>query len=155
MKTFNHEDHEEIEGHEVKREIVRPGVRVASPLSLEAEHAMYQTIGCALAVHRELGPGFLESIYRKAMYLELDAHCVKHERERPVRVSYRGVDIPGQRVDLIIEGLIVVELKSVVRLADVHRAQLISYLRTTGLRGGLLINFAERRLKDGIKRVVL
>ena len=154
MKNLDHEGHEEIEGHE-ERAIIRPGVRVSSPLSIEAERAMYQTIGCALAVHRELGPGFLESIYRKAMYLELDAGCMRYERERPVRVSYRGVDIPGQRVDLIIEGLIVVELKSVVRLADVHRAQLISYLRTTGLRGGLLINFAERRLKDGIKRVVL
>ena len=155
MKSSNHEGHEEIEGHEGEHAIVRPGLKVSSPLSIQAERAMYQTIGCAIAVHRELGPGFLESIYRKAMYLELDARAMQYERERPVRVSYRGVDIPGQRVDLIIEGLIVVELKSVVRLADVHRAQLISYLRTTGLRGGLLINFAERRLKDGIKRVVL
>jgi GxxExxY protein len=155
MKNLDHEGHEEIEGHEEERAIARPGVQVASPLSVEAERAMYQTIGCALGVHRELGPGFLESIYRKAMYLELDARCMRYERERPVRVCYRGVDIPGQRVDLIIEGLIVVELKSVVRLAEVHRAQLISYLRTTGLRGGLLSNFAERRLKDGIKRVVL
>ena len=155
MKSFNHEGHEEVEVHEGKHAVVRPGIRVSSPLSIEAERAMYETIGCAIAVHRELGPGFLESIYRKAMYLELDARGLRYEGERPVRVFYRGVDIPGQRVDLIIEGLIVVELKSVVRLADVHRAQLVSYLRTTGLRGGLLINFSERRLKDGIKRVVL
>src|SRR4029078_3227823 len=111
--------------------------------SAEAERAMHQTIGCAITVHRELGPGFLESIYQKAMYLELDARHIGYERERPIRVSYRGVDIPGQRVDLIVEGLIVVELKAIAQLADVHRAQLISYLRTTGLRGGLLINFSE------------
>jgi GxxExxY protein len=154
MKTDNHEEHEEIEGHEEKLSSV-PGIRAASPLSIEAERAMHQTIGCAIAVHRVLGPGFLESIYRKAMYLELDARGLAYERERPIRVAYRRVDIPGQRVDLIIEGLIVVELKSVVHLASVHRAQLVSYLRTTGLRGGLLINFGERVLKDGLKRVVL
>ena len=149
-----HEGHEEIEGHE-ERPISVPGIRAASPLSVEAERAMHQTIGCAIAVHRALGPGFLESIYRKAMYLELDARGLAYERERPIRVAYRRVDIPGQRVDLIIERLIVVELKSVAHLTDVHRAQLISYLRTTGLRGGLLINFNVRLLKDGLKRVVL
>ena len=112
-------------------------------------------IGCAIAVHRVLGPGFLESIYRAALCLELDAQRIGFEQERPVRVAYRGVEIPGQRIDLIVEGLIVVELKAVVQLADVHRAQLVSYLRTTGLRGGLLINFGARFLKDGLKRVVL
>ena len=116
---------------------------------------MRQTIGCAIAVHRALGPGFLESIYRKAMYIELDNRNLTYERERPIAVNYRGIAIPGQRVDLIIEGLIVVELKSVVRLDEVHRAQLISYLRTTGLKGGLLINFRVRLLKDGLQRIVL
>jgi GxxExxY protein len=116
---------------------------------------MHRTIGCALAVHRALGPGFLESIYREALCLEMDASDPSFEREMPVRVTYRGTEIPGQRIDLIVEGLIVVELKAVAALADVHRAQLVSYLRTTGLRGGLLINFGARVLKDGLKRVVL
>jgi GxxExxY protein len=155
MKNDSHEEHDEIEYHEEGRSRQGPGIRLPSPLSVEAERAMHRTIGCALSVHRALGPGFLESIYREAMYLELDAWGLAFERERPVRVAYRGVEIPGQRVDLIIEGLIVVELKSVATLADVHRAQLISYLRTTGLRGGLLINFDVRLLKDGIVRVVL
>ena len=97
----------------------------------------------------------MESIYRTAMCLELDARHLAFERERHVRVTYRGVDIPGQRIDLIVEGLIVVELKAVAQLAGVHRAQLISYLRTTGLRGGLLVNFGAHVLKDGLKRVVL
>src|SRR6186997_373361 len=155
MKNGSHEEHDEIEGHEEGGPRQGPGVRLPSPLSVEAEVAMHRTIGCAMAVHRSLGPGFLESIYRQAMYLELEAWGLTYERERPVRVAYRGVAIPGQRVDLIIEGLIVVELKSVAQLAGVHRAQLISYLRTTGLRGGLLINFDVRVLKDGIQRIVL
>ena len=104
---------------------------------------MHQTIGCAITVHKTLGPGFLESIYRTAMCLEMDARRMSFEQERPVRVAYRGVEIPGQRIDLIVEGLVVVELKAVAQLADVHRAQLVSYLRTTGLRGGLLITLVR------------
>ncbi len=148
-----HEGHEGIEEHEKTN--TRVGVRVPSPLSVEAERVMHRTIGCAIAVHRALGPGFLESIYRTAFGLELDARHLTFERERPVTVSYRGVDIPGQRIDLIVEGLIVVELKAVEQFHDRHRAQLISYLRTTGIRGGLLVNFGARVLKDGLMRVVL
>ena len=116
---------------------------------------MTHTIGCALAVHRALGPGFLESIYRKAMCVELEARGLSYEVERPVCVSYRGVDIPGQRIDLIVGGLIVVELKTVARFDRVHVAQVISYLKTTGLRGGLLINFRVPLLVKGLKRIVL
>jgi len=116
---------------------------------------MTQTIGCAIAVHRALGPGFLESIYRKAMYIELDAQHLAYETERPIKVVYRSVEIPGQRVDLIVEGLIVVELKAVMRLDQVHRAQVISYLKTVGLRGGLLINFRAPTLRQGLRRIVV
>jgi GxxExxY protein len=128
---------------------------VGTPLSPEAELAMTDTIGCAIAVHRELGPGYLESIYKKAMRLELDARGLSHECERPIHVTYRGVRIPGQRVDLIVEQLIVVELKSVIRLDRIHTAQLISYLKAVGLRGGLLINFRVPVLREGLTRVVL
>jgi GxxExxY protein len=116
---------------------------------------MSETIGCAIRVHRALGPGFLESIYRKAVHIELNAAGLSYESERPVHVKYREVEIKGQRVDLIVESAIVVELKSVVRLDEVHRAQLISYLRTTGLRGGLLINFRVPVLQRGLRRIVL
>jgi GxxExxY protein len=126
-----------------------------SPLSPEAEDAMSQTIACAFRVHRELGAGFRESIYRRAMYLELRAAGLSYECELPVVVRYRGVELTGQRVDLIVGRQIVVALKSVARLDDVHRAQLISYMRTTGLRGGLLINFRVPLLVRGLKRVVL
>jgi GxxExxY protein len=130
-------------------------MRLPSPLSPEAESVMTQMIGCAIAVHRALGPGFLESIYRRAMYIELGAHRLAYEAERSIKVVYRDVEIPGQRVDLIVEGLIVVELKSVMRLDEVHRAQLISYLKTTGLRGGLLVNFRAPTLRQGLRRIVL
>lgn len=115
---------------------------------------MSHTIGAAIAVHRALGPGFIEMIYRKAMCIELKARNLAFEEERSVYVTYRGVPISGQRVDLIVQGLIVVELKAVTHFDYVHKAQLISYLKTTGLRGGLLINFRVPVLRDGIRRVV-
>ena len=151
---MNHEGHEDREGHEANLS-TEHRLRVPSPLTAQAERIMTETIGCAINVHRALGPGFLESIYRKAMCLELRASGLTYEAERPVCVRYRDIDIAGQRVDLIVESEIVVELKSVVRLDDVHRAQLISYLRTTGLRGGLLINFRVPTLRQGLKRIVL
>jgi len=153
---INHEGHEEFEGHEVKQSgTTGHRVRVPSPLSAHAELAMSETIGCAIRVHRELGPGFLESIYRKAMCVELEASGLSYEAERPVLVRYRHASISGQRVDLIVENAIVVELKSVTHLDKIHLAQVISYLRTTGLRGGLLINFRVPVLRHGLRRVVL
>ena len=116
---------------------------------------MHSAIGCAIAVHRSLGPGFLESIYKKAMCIELENRGLAYGRERSIDVTYRGIPISGQRVDLIIGGLVVVELKAVTRFEEIHRAQVISYLRTMGLRGGLLINFRVRLLKQGLQRIVL
>jgi GxxExxY protein len=154
MNDDNHEAHEDRKVHEDA--LVTPsGLRLPSPLPPEAELIMSQTIGSAIAVHRTLGPGFVEAIYRKAMCIELESRNLAYEKEQPVRVRYRGVEIPGQRVDLIVEGLIVVELKAVTKLDEVHRAQLISYLKTTGLRGGLLINFRVPLLRDGLRRVVV
>jgi GxxExxY protein len=150
---MNHEGIRKHEGHEECAEPFR--MKRKSPLEPEADRMMTHTIGCAIAVHRALGPGFRESIYRKAMCVELEARGLAFEVERPVRVSYRGVEIPGQRVDLIVGGLIVVEPKTVVRFDGVHVGQLISYLKTTGLRGGVLINFRVPLLVKGLKRIVL
>src|SRR5207344_2081424 len=97
------------------------------------EKALTRVIDCAMAVHRELGPGFLESIYKQAMCIEMASVGVGYDCEAPLEVNHRGVAIRGQRVDLIVEGLVVVELKAVSRLEDIHEAQLISYLKTTGL----------------------
>jgi len=145
-------NHEGREGHEGFKPF---SMRLPSPLSAEAEDAMSDTIGCAIAVHRALGPGFLESIYKKAMHIEVDSRGISYECEKSIVVPYRGFELHGQRVDLIVKGLIVVELKAVKRFDDVHQSQVMSYLKTTGLRGGLLINFRVPILKAGLKRVVL
>src|SRR5205809_1060901 len=115
LNHAQHDDHDENDGHDEKhRGSVSPfRMRLPSPLSPEAEEAMSQTIGCAFRVHRQLGPGFRESIYRRAMYLELTAAGLSYESELPVVVRYRGVELTGQRVDLIVRREIVVELKSV------------------------------------------
>jgi GxxExxY protein len=156
----NHDErnHEGQDWHEAHEEADRGDgyrMRRPTPLTFAAENVMTRTIGCAIAVHRELGPGYLESIYKRAMRIELEACGLSYEAERPVRVVYRGVEIPGQRVDLIVSSLVVVELKSVVRLDRVHTAQVMSYLKTTGLRGGLLINFRVPWLREGLRRIVL
>ena len=118
------------------------------------ETTVRRVIGCALTVHRELGPGFLESIYRRAMALELEAQELAFEAEKTIVVSYRGQAIPGQRVDLVVGGDVVVELKAVGAIEPIHVAQVLSYLKTLSLRVGLLINFREHILRNGIRRVV-
>jgi GxxExxY protein len=145
---MNHEDHKGHEGG------LRP-LRIHSPLPPHVEELVTMTIGGAISVHRALGPGFVESIYLAAMCIEMAARGLSFERERAVYVRYRGVDIPGQRVDLIVGDVLVVELKAVKRFDEVHSAQVLSYMRTTGIRAGLLINFNVRLLRHGLKRFVL
>jgi GxxExxY protein len=130
-------------------------MRVETPLTDDEKALVTATMDCGFAVHRELGPGFREGIYATALCLELDHRDLKFERERKIDVKYRGWTIAGQRVDLIVEGLIIVEVKTVPKLLPLHRGQLLSYLRTTGLPIGLLMNFNTDRLIDGFKRVVL
>lgn len=87
--------------------------------------------------------------------MELQARGLPFERERPVTVSYRGMAIPGQRIDLIVDCCLIVELKAASRFDSIHAAQVLSYLRTTGLRLGLLLNFNGSTLRDGIRRIIL
>lgn len=114
-----------------------------------------ETIGAALEVHRRLGPGFLESVYVRAMRVEMAARGIAFECEREVHVVYRGVVLTGQRVDLVVRDCVIVEVKAVAAVEPIHIAQVLSYLKTTGLRMGLLINFNHRLLKDGLRRIVL
>ena len=130
-------------------------LKVATTLTQEVEEAVTAVIGCGIAVHRELGPGFKEKIYHRAYRLELDSCGLAFESDKPILVKYRNWNIPGQTVDLIVAGVVLVELKAVPRLRPFHRRQVISYLRTTGLRVGLLMNFNAALLKDGMQRVVL
>ena len=111
-------------------------------------------IGAAIEVHKTLGPGFLESIYEEALCVELSLRGIRFARQALVGLDYKGHRIGESRLDLLVEDSVVVELKAVDALAPVHSAQVISYLKATGCRVGLLINFNVRRLTDGIKRIV-
>ena len=126
-----------------------------APIPADVETVASRVIGAAIEVHRVLGPGFLERIYQVALCLELEARGIPFERECAVSVTYRNVPISGQCIDLIVGGRVIVELKATARLEPVHEAKLISYLRTTGLRVGLLLNFNCPTLRDGIKRIVV
>lgn len=125
------------------------------PIPAATEQVATEVIAAAIDVHRHLGPGFLEKIYQEALALELHARHVPFERERAIVVSYKGIDIPGQRIDLIVANRLVVELKAASRIDLAHEAKMVSYLRTTGLRLGLLLNFNCRTMKEGLKRVVV
>jgi GxxExxY protein len=128
---------------------------VQAPIPLDVETAVKACIGAALAVHRELGPGFREVIYRRAYCLELDSRGLRFECEKPILVKYREWSIPGQRLDLVVDDRVIIEIKSVPRLLRRHERQVLSYLKTTGFRVGLLMNFNARLLRDGLRRKVL
>ncbi len=130
-------------------------MRVYTPLSEADEAVVTDAIGCAITVHRTLGPGFKESIYHHAFRLELESRRISFESEKPVIVRYRDWTIPGQRVDLIVAGVVLIEIKVIPKIRALHRAQVLSYLRTTGLRVGVIINFNTTLMKHGIQRVAL
>lgn len=112
-------------------------------------------IAAAIEVHRQLGPGLLESIYEKALIFELKNHGLKYEAQKEIPVNYKGTNIGTCRADVIVEDSIVLELKSVERYDPVFEAQLLSYLKLGNYKIGLLINFNKQLLKDGIKRIIL
>jgi len=111
-------------------------------------------IGCGIAVHRTLGPGLLESVYRECMILELLAENLLVECERRVSLEYRGQRVAADlKLDLLVEGCLVLELKAVERIHPVHLAQVITYLKLTGHPAGLLMNFNATTLRAGLKRL--
>ncbi|MFH1719298.1 MAG: GxxExxY protein [Planctomycetota bacterium] len=112
-------------------------------------------IGAAIEVHRELGPGLLESIYEESLCYEFELQEIKYKRQVPADVIYKGKIIKGQRIDLLVEEAVVVEIKSLSKMPEVALAQALSYLKATHLKRGLIVNFGEKRLVDGIKRVAL
>jgi GxxExxY protein len=112
-------------------------------------------IDSAMKIHRELGPGLLESVYEVVLAREVETRGFRVQRQRPVRIEYDGwLFEEGFRADLVVEARVVVEIKSVERLAPVHSKQLLTYLRLMDLEVGLLINFGEATLKEGLHRVV-
>ena len=109
-------------------------------------------IGAAIKVHKELGPGFLESIYEEALKLELRENRLHYDAQKEIKIKYSGIEVGLHRLDLIVENKIIVELKAVREFNDIHFAQLRSYLKAAGLKVGLLLNFAKPTLE--IKRIV-
>jgi GxxExxY protein len=133
------------------------------------EDAMYKTeecikkdalteriIGAAIQVHRELGPGLLESAYEACLCHELFLNNLKVERQKAIPISYKGLKLDaGYRLDMIVEDQVIVEIKAVTELLPVHEAQLLSYLKQVNGRRGLLINFNVKLLKHGLRRLVV
>ena len=112
-------------------------------------------IGSAIEVHKQLGPGLLESAYEECLCFELRKEGVKYEKQKALPIVYKNVKLDcGYRIDLLVESKVIVELKSVDTLLPIHTAQLLSYLKISDLKLGLLINFNVKILKDGIKRIV-
>lgn len=109
-------------------------------------------IELAIKIHKKLGPGFVEKVYEKALSYELRKEGMKHVKQKLIDIEYEGVPLGGQRVDFLIEDKIIVELKAVSELNDIHYAQMISYLKTANKRVGLLLNFAKPKLE--IKRIM-
>ena len=112
-------------------------------------------IGCAIQIHKSLGPGLLESAYLECLYFELKEIGLKVEKQKPLPLIYKDVKLDvGYRLDLLVEDKVIIELKSVEALNEVHIAQVITYLKLSGCKLGLLMNFNVLRLVDGLKRLV-
>jgi GxxExxY protein len=123
---------------------------------LEFDELSRRVVGCAIEVHRELGPGLLESTYEQCLVHELKQKGIVCIAQKPLQVEYKGLHIDcGYRVDLVIEDTLIVELKSVESLQRIHEAQLLTYMKLSNVKIGLLINFNVSLLKNGIKRFVL
>ncbi len=113
-----------------------------------------RVIGAAIEVHRHLGPGYLESVYEEALAIEFGLQGIPFERQKTISAIYKGRHVGEGRLDFLVAGQLIVELKTVDALAPIHKAQVISYLKATQLDLGLLLNFKAPVLRKGIKRVI-
>lgn len=130
-------------------------VSFGQPEQYPCQELTATVIGCAMTVHRELGPGFVESVYENALSHELAKQQLPFTRQGVVPVRYDGKVVGEHRYDLLVDDQVLVELKSVDRLGPVHTAQVLSTLKAVGVKVGLLLNFNDAVLKNGVKRVVL
>jgi GxxExxY protein len=130
-------------------------IRVPSRLDDETEKYIFETMACGFAVHKAIGPGYGESIYKNAFCVELLARTIPFECEKPFVIKYRDRPVGTHRLDLIVRGRVVVELKAVKMLKRVHEAQVLAYLKASRLPVALLMNFGGATLKEGLKRIVL
>lgn len=115
-----------------------------------------EIIGAAIEVHRTLGPGLLESAYQECLARELSLRKIIYDREKPIPIGYKGLNLDcGYRVDFLVGKLVVVELKSVEKLLPIHQAQVLTYLKLLNIKLGILLNFNVPLMKEGIKRLAL
>ena len=119
------------------------------------EGIAHDVIQAAFEVHKILGPGLLESVYEEALCKELDLRDIRYERQKGITVNYKGFEIKSQRVDLLVEECLVIEIKAVKEIEDVFIAQVLTYLKILKLTLGLILNFNKPLLKHGIRRVIL
>ena len=123
---------------------------------MEFDKNSKQVIGCAIEVHKTLGPGLLESTYEQCLAHELGLAGLSFELQKSIPVKYKNINLDcGYRIDLFVENSLIVELKSISKLQKIHEAQLLTYMKLANIKTGLLINFNELRLRDGLKRFVL
>ena len=140
-------NHKEHKAHQEIR-------KAPEPIASTTERIVRDIIGAAVAVHRELGPGFIEPVYGRAMIVELRHRNLRTEAEKPIDVHYRGELLCSHRLDIVVERVVVVEVKAVRRLRPIHHAQVLSYLKASGCRVGLLMNFNVPMLIEGLRRFV-
>jgi len=119
------------------------------------ERLAHEVIGAAIEVHRDLGPGYLESVYEEALAIEMSSRDIPYQRQYDISIEYKKQRVGTGTLDFLVAGLLVVELKAVEALAGIHTGQLMSYLKATKCRVGLLINFHETLLKKGLERIIL
>ena len=123
---------------------------------MDIEEVFKKILDCSFQVHTSLGPGLLESAYTECLYFDLLKSGLKVEKQKPLPLIYKDVKLEaGYRIDLLVEDCIVIEIKSIEALADIHMAQILTYLNLSKCRLGLLANFNVLHLKDGIKRVII
>ncbi|PWD99024.1 GxxExxY protein [Marinilabilia rubra] len=123
---------------------------------MNIEEIFKKVLDCSFQVHTALGPGLLESAYEECLYYELCQIGLKVEKQKALPLVYKEVNLEaGYRIDLIVENSIIIEIKAVVSLSDIHLAQILTYLKLSNCKLGLLVNFNVRHLKEGIKRVIL
>ncbi len=123
---------------------------------MDREEIFKKVLDCAFEVHTNLGPGLLESVYEECLFMELEMAGLNVEKQKHLPLNYKGIKLESHlRIDILVENKIIIELKAVEELTDVHLAQTLTYLKLSGCKLGLLVNFNVAHLKNGIKRVIL
>jgi GxxExxY protein len=123
---------------------------------MDRENVFKKVLDCSFRIHTALGPGLLESAYVECLYFDLRESGLRVEKQKPLPLIYKEVKLEaGYRIDLLVERSVIIEVKSIETLADIHMAQILTYLKLSNCKLGLLINFNVKHLKEGIKRVIL